>query len=893
MKIADFDILESSPKRGELLDQLRLLNAHDSDYPRDKTVHQVFQETARRWPDGIAVIHDGQSWTYRELDTASDRMARFLQGQGFPAGTIVGFMLDQTFDICMTLVGILKAGYAYLPIDGDMPYERARYVMDDTCARAIVSSGRYLRVLNRLQRDCRCLEIVLCLDADDASLQEDMVEVESGARQKRPCFRSAVEAEAAGGLAMHGAAEDLAYIMYTSGTTGRPKGVMVPHRAINRLVVNTNYIQIKPEDRILQTGALGFDASTFEIWGALLNGGGLSRPPGESLLDIGEMNRLIREQGTTILWLTSSLFNQFVDQDVTLFEGLRHLLVGGEKLSPHHVNQVRRRYPELTIVNGYGPTENTTFTACHRIEKTYGGDIPIGIPVANTEVWILDEAQEPVPVGVVGEICAGGDGLALGYLNDVDLTAQKFIRHPAEAEERLYRTGDLGRWRADGVIEYLGRLDSQLKVRGYRIEPGEIETQMAQCEGVKQVVVTTRDPGDGVRMLVGYMTGTDTLDIDQIRKDLRRALPEYMIPSHLVRLDQFPLTPNGKVDTHRLPEPAFGDDRRPRTFVPLEGEVENEMGRIWEEILGTRNIGATDSFFDAGGHSLKIAKMVSRIQERFGVEIPLASAFSAPTIRELAATLLDAAAFGVQEVDQILVPLGTARKRSPVFAFPPATGDVLSYVQLADRLDEFRLHAFQFIPAETRVCDYADHIQSVDPDGPYLLLGYSYGGNLAFHVAQEMERRGAGVRAIVMVDSSRRMSRISYPEGEAERVAEAFMAHENLREYFDNVLLREKVYRQIQAYYRYSGQVVETGRVDADLHVILSENAITEHRDEHGRPVADTYKWKELTTGAFEIHSGFGGHNEMLYEPALERNADVIQSILAGNRSDTVNGEPV
>ena len=1130
MKIAEFDLLESSSDRDALIEQVRLLNDHRSDYPRNKTVHQVFEEITRRSPGAIAVVHGSETWTYQQLDSESNRMARFFLTRGFPSGSVIGFVLDHTYDICVTLLGILKAGYVYLPIDHDIPYQRAPYMMEDTRARAFVSSGRHLRLLNRLQWDCPCLDTAICLDIDDffeqvepegekmkrevwdyvgekmfddisgggwkssytgewlsrevmdeygenilrklspllapeirileigcssgismfrlaphvgyylgtdlspkilekseqerdrlgldnihlralpaheiAALGEanfDIVVINSvtqyfsdhnylravlrgaialmkpqgslflgnlfdrdlqdqfieslekykqahrgessrtkvdyseelfvnraflddlcfdlpeiaqieytemfgreaselkeytfdailqidkappvrqkhGARHKYQFARSAIDAHAAEPVEVQCTAQDLAYIMYTSGTTGKPKGVMVPHRAINRLVINTNFIQIGPEDRILQTGALGFDAATFEVWGALLNGARLSRPPEISLLDVGEMKQLIRERDTTILFLTTSLCNQFVDQDISVFGELKSLLVGGEKLSPHHMNQVRVRFPELTIINGYGPTENTTFTTCHRIEGTHAGDIPIGTPVANTEVWILDEAQELVPVSAVGEICAGGDGLALGYVNGPELTARKFIRHPFKPAERLYRTGDLGRWLADGTIEYLGRVDSQLKVRGHRIEPGEIEAQIGRCEGVKQAVVTSRDFGDGTQTLVSHITGTATLDVDEVREEIRRVLPEYMIPSYLVTLDQFPLTPNGKVDRHRLPDPDISGDRGSRPRLPLEGELEEKLERIWKEILGVRGIGATDNFFDAGGHSLKVTKMVSSIEKHLGVQIPLAAAFKAPTIRGLAATLVEQAKFGIPEVDEVLVPLGPSGNRPALFAFPPGTSDALSYVQLADGLPDFRLYAFQFIAAQSRIGDYADYIQSVDPHGPYLFLGYSYGGNLAFHVAQEVERRGKRVRTIIMVDSSRRMAKFSYPEGEAERLASEFMGHESLRAYFTNDLLKEKVVQQIQAYYRYSEETVETGTVQADLQVILSENAITKHHDEKGRLVADTFKWAELTAGAFETHRGFGTHNQMLYEPALAQNAEIIQTIFS------------
>jgi amino acid adenylation domain-containing protein len=1130
MKITEFDLLDSSAERDELLEQVRRLNDCRSDYPRDKTVHHVFQEVAARHPQALAIAHDGKSWTYEDLDTASNRLAHFLLHRRYANGSVISVILDHTFDICVTLLGILKAGHAYLPIDHDVPYQRARYLLDDTRAQALISSRRHLNLLNGLQWDCHHLRDILCVDAadyhaeiepegekmkqgiwdyvgeemfddisgggwkssytgdwlsrevmdeygenahqklsplltseskiieigcssgismfrlapqvayylgtdlspkileksecervrrglDNLSLQAmpaheidtlreadfdvviinsviqcfsghnylrsvltkalgqmkskgwiflgnlfdrelkdrfleslneyrrchhgdgsrtktdysdelfidraflddlrfdfpEIAQIEysylvghqaselreftfdailridktacpgtSGERSKHQFDRSAIDAAASTAVDVSGKSEDLAYVMYTSGTTGEPKGVMIPHRAINRLVINTNYVQISSDDRILQTGALGFDASTFEIWGALLNGASICRPPENSLLDVGKMKQLTHSTGTSILWLTSSLFNQYVDSDVTVFEGLRHILVGGERLSPTHVNQVRLRFPQLTLTNGYGPTENTTFTSYHHIDTTYNGEIPIGVPVANSEVWILDEEQALVPLGVVGEICAGGDGLALGYLNDPELTEQKFINHPFSPGERLYRTGDLGRWLPGGTIEYRGRIDSQLKVRGHRIESGEVETQMALCEGVKQAVVIGRDLGDGMQTLLGYMTGTRALDMEDMREEMRQVLPEYMVPSYLIELEELPLTPNGKVDRKRLPSPTTQRSQQSGSKRPLVGPVEQELGGIWEEVLGVSTIGPTDSFFDAGGHSLRLSKMVTATQEHFGVEIPLSAAFRAPTIRQLAILLEENAKFGIREVDSVLVPLTAPDKGPVVFAFPPGTGDVLSYVQLAASLETFQFMAFQFIVADTRIGDYADHIHATEPNGPYLLVGYSYGGNLAFHVARELERRGKQVETIIMIDSSRRLTRITYPEGEPERVARQFMEHESLRSYFSSELLRQRVFRQIHAYYEHSQETVDEGMVQADQHVILAEDAVTEYRNEAGSLEATTSGWRELTSSSFTTHDGSGHHNQMLYGPALERNIRIIRSILTG-----------
>ncbi len=367
-------------------------------------------------------------------------------------------------------------------------------------------------------------------------------------RHKYQFDRRILETYSSESLAERSDANGLAYVIYTSGTTGLPKGVMIEHHSISRLVINTNYIQLDASVRILQTGSLAFDASTFEIWGALLNGGCFCRPPEHAVLDATEMKHFVQQYGMTTMWLTASLFNQLVDMDISIFNGLKHLLVGGEKLSVHHVNKVKTAYPDLVVINGYGPTENTTFTACHRIDKLYQQDIPIGQPVSNTQVLILDTKDELVPVGVAGEICAAGEGLARGYLNDPVLTKEKFVPYPFKPGERIYRTGDLGRWLPDGAIEFLGRKDEQVKVRGYRIEPGDIENHLLQHEAVKEAVVIAKDFGPDSKELLAYVTLQEELDVEELREHLKNRLPDYMIPAYFTKLDQLPLTPNGKVN---------------------------------------------------------------------------------------------------------------------------------------------------------------------------------------------------------------------------------------------------------------------------------------------------------------------------------------------------------
>ena len=694
-------------------------------------------------------------------------------------------------------------------------------------------------------------------------------------RHKHQLDRRAIESASEAPVVSAATPDSLAYVIYTSGTSGRPKGVLVPHRAIVRLVKETNFITLDASTRVLMTGAVAFDASTFEIWGALLNGGTLIRPPDLALLDAADMKRRIRESRATTMWLTASLFNQFADTDVEMFAGLGQLLVGGERLSPPHVNAVRRAHPRLELINGYGPTENTTFTICHRIEREYDHDIPLGRPIASTGVLILDPAGESVPIGIPGEICAGGDGLARGYLHDAALTASRFVPHPWDAGRRLYRTGDRGRWDADGLVEFLGRMDDQVKIRGYRIEPAEIEHRLREIEGVRDVVVLAAEDADRGREIVAYVTGA--VDVESLRAVLKSQLPDYMVPARFVALDRLPLNANGKVDRRALPRPereASGPASMPAT------ETERELVRIWQDVLGASRVGATDNFFDIGGHSLKVTKLVALIQQRLGVQVPLAAVFRSPTVRDLARYMLDAATYGVSLADEAMVALGGSPDAPAVFALPPGTGDVLGYIPLAPLLAPVRLYAFNFIEAESRLGDYADLIVQTDPDGPHRLLGYSSGGNLAIHLAAELERRGRRVSDIVMIDSARNVAPYPYVEDDVMKVADAYLNHETIRPYLATPVLRDKVIRKIVAAYRLLSRTVDDVVVDANIHVVLEADA-TKEWSHDGTVIASVPAWRQATRGQLHIHQGAGSHNEMLFEPALQQNAEIVRRALS------------
>jgi aspartate racemase len=430
--------------------------------------------------------------------------------------------------------------------------------------------------------------------------------------------------------------------MYTSGSTGMPKGVAVTHRNVVRLVRGADYADLGPEQVWLQSAPISFDASTLEIWAPLLNGGRLAlRDAGRASLD--GLARAIARHGVTSLWLTAGLFHHMVDDRLEALRPLRQLLAGGDVLSPEHVRRVRETLPDLALINGYGPTEGTTFTCCHPVTGLAGGSVPIGRPIANARVYVLDEEMQPVAPGVEGVLYAGGDGLARGYLGRPDLTAERFVPDPFSGRtgrpgERLYRTGDQVRWLPDATLEFLGRRDGQMKIRGFRVESGEVETALARHPAVRQAAVVARE-GVGGKVLIGYVTLSAPLPDPpgaELQRFLREWLPEPMIPTVWAVLDDLPLTPNGKVDRRALPAPEAPHERRDRGRREPRTPLERDVVAICSEVLGVERVGLDDNFFELGGHSLLATQLVARLGDRLRLEIPLSLVFDAKSLGDLA-----------------------------------------------------------------------------------------------------------------------------------------------------------------------------------------------------------------------------------------------------------------
>lgn len=580
-------------------------------------VHQLVESQAEQYPAAVAVTYAGETLTYRELNQHANQLASLLRQSGVGPEVRVGVYLKRSLELIVSLLAILKAGGAYVPLDPAYPAERLAYILADARVQLILSQQSLTESLPRTAIS------VLCVD----SLSEELA--------RQPVSDIASRAEA----------RNLAYVMYTSGSTGQPKGVAITHRSIVNLTHQPGYARISRADVFLQLASIAFDASTFQIWGSLINGAHLVVAPAEKV-SMAELSQVMHRHQVSVLLLTAGFFNQLVEMQLEGLRPVKQLLVGGEALSVPHVHAVLDRFPECQVINGYGPTENTTFACCYTVQAhdTLDPSVPIGKPIPNTQAYVLDEQLQPVPPGVTGELYVGGEGLARGYLNRPDLTAERFVPHPFShiPGARLYRTGDLVNARADGTLLFVGRRDGQVKLRGFRVECGEIESCLARHSTIQSAVVMLRADRPGDEQLVAYLVPHEKANANrratesELRQYLQKWLPEYMVPGAYVWLDTLPLTPHGKVDRRALPAPA--KEREPDTleYKAPSSPVEQKLAGIWAEVFRLERVGVTDNFFELGGHSILAIRLVGQIQALFQVQISLGTLFEHPTVAELA-----------------------------------------------------------------------------------------------------------------------------------------------------------------------------------------------------------------------------------------------------------------
>ncbi|MEM9537940.1 MAG: amino acid adenylation domain-containing protein [Cyanobacteria bacterium P01_E01_bin.42] len=603
-KLAHYPLLSPEEQHKILVEW----NRTESEYPRHACIQALFEEQVAQNPEAIALIFQTETLTYQELNQKANRLAHYLQTLGVGNESLVGVCLERSPQLIIALLGIIKAGGAYLPLDPTYPSDRLALMVKDADVEIILSETS---LRNHLPK------VPYSLD-----LEERAEEI----AQYSP--ENAIAATPA---------TSLAYVMYTSGSTGKPKGVSVTHRNILRLVKNTNYISFNTDDTFLQLASPSFDAATWEIWGSLLNGVRLVLFP-ERQPSLVTLGRILRQHRVTALFLTTRLFQLIIDERLKDLQPLRLLLTGGEVSSTAHLEKCRQVLQHCQLVHVYGPTENTTFTSYYPIlsKRERVESIPIGRPIANTRVYILDPQKQPVPIGVAGELYTGGDGVARGYLNRPELNAERFIKSPFVEGDRLYKTGDLARYLPDGNIEFLGRIDRQVKIRGFRIEPGEIEAVLCQHPQVKQAIAIVQENDIGDKSIVVYAIAKKiSFKLEELRHFLQQQLPHYLQPSAIAVLERFPLTTNGKINFRALPDPDL-EQKREKEFIAPRTPTEIAIANIFALVLKQERVGIEDNFFHLGGHSLLASQAISRLCQHFDLEIPLKLLFEQPILEDLA-----------------------------------------------------------------------------------------------------------------------------------------------------------------------------------------------------------------------------------------------------------------
>lgn len=696
------------------------------------TIVERFAVQAARHPHAKAFDALG----YRELDEQSSRLAHAMRAAGVAKGDRVAVSRAKSADVAVAWLAVLKAGAAYLPIDGELPAERIAFMLRDAEVKVVVADDV---IASRLAREGIT---ILRPDAEGARIA------------RLPATAPDVAIDAA----------DPAYVIYTSGSTGTPKGVVVPHRAVLRLVLDTDYLQIRADDIVAQLANPAFDASTFEFWGALLNGARIAPIARDTALAPRALAAALASQRVSVMFITTALFNSVARALPGAFAPLRCVLFGGEAVEPHWVREVLRAGPPARLLHVYGPTEATTFATWHEVRAVDEdrATVPIGRPIAHTDAYVLRADGDLAAVGEGGELWLGGPGLAMGYLGRPDLTAERFVDRemPGSGRRRLYRTGDRVRLRDDGAIEYLGRLDRQVKVRGHRIELDEVESALAELPSVREAVVELAGATADTRQVVAWVVPADATGAPpNLLRELRKRLPDYMLPGAIVWMRRLPLNANGKIDRRALPPP--GDTAQPNAGVRVEPRdmFESVIADLWRELLGVR-VGVHDHFFEVGGHSLLAARLVDAIEQRTGYALPLTAMFTDDTVAGLASAIRAGARAPADPIHRVNEG-GT--RRPFVYLHGDFTGGGFYSQTFARALGAdqptFIVHPHGMVDAaipdtiEAMARERLEALLAVQPVGPYLLGGHCAGGLVAFEMARQLEARGESVLSVVLIEA--------------------------------------------------------------------------------------------------------------------------------------------
>lgn len=875
-------------------------------------LHTYIEAQAARNPDRIAVSHQDRALTYGELNAAANQLAHELIGRGVRPDMPVGICLRRCPEMVVALLAILKAGGAYLPLDPGYPPERLKFKVDDANIRVLVTD------LELHEKLALPVSVVLCVDRDGPEW--------AGLSRENPVVDLDLS--------------NLAYFIYTSGSSGRPKGVMIEHRAVSHFVqAAIQHYGISSEDCMLQFGSISFDLAVEEIFTCLVAGGRLQLRDEDMMGSSSLFMRRCQEWGVTILDLPTAYWHQLVADleqgDLRFPKEVRLVIIGGERVLPGAVQAwLRKVGGRPRLFNSYGPTETTVVATGYWIDDDLPSrsQVPIGKPLANTEIYVLDGRKRLVPIGAEGELYIGGQSVSRGYLNRPELTAACFVEDPfrAGSGRKLYKTGDRVRFLQDGSLEFLGRIDTQVKIRGFRIEPGEIETMLLRCSDVREAVVLALADSSGGHLLTAYVVPSKERPVAprELTGFLKKSLPGYMVPAALVLLERLPLTPNGKIDTRALPAPLPSDMTAESQDVSRTGPnnpLEEKLARIWAEVLGLPNVGIGDRFFDLGGHSLQAFRMLTMIREQLEVEIQLSALFQAPSVAEMAVLL---AQKGVEVPWSPLVPFQGQGTRLPFFAIHGGHGEVLFYKGLAEHLGPdqpfYALRArgndFPDNPhrtVEEMAADYIRAIRSIQPDGPYRIGGASFGGIVAFEMAKQLQESGLAVERLILFDTGGfREFLTPLPLGRRVLNLLRYLPRYGLREVWHRLkirILRFFVSESVVEFYRATGtlpkessaiiftwQAVWQANLEAaDRYVptvypgeLTLIRAVDDGNYMWYRYDSD-YGWGELSEGGVVGYDVPGTHIGMFQEPYVKRLAETMEVLLSGATQQRVGGGAV
>lgn len=816
-------------------------------YGVNKTLHLLFEEQAKLTPSGIALIYGDQSMSYAMLNQYANQLARHLIEEGIENAENVALIAERSFEMIIGMLAILKAGGAYVPIDPDYPLERQAYIIQNSNSKIVLSDQKPFTTAGtdrlkfiRLDRDLRNT-----YDSHDLNLTKS-----SG---------------------------DLAYTIYTSGSTGRPKGVMIEHHSAVNLVewVNKKY-NVNEKDCLLFITSMCFDLSVYDIFGMLASGGTVVIADKQELRDVFTLKDLMVSRRITFWDSVPTTFNYLMDiieeADGYQQHDLRLAFLSGDWIPVALPERIKKSFPSVKVISLGGATEGTVWSNYYEVENVAKDQvsIPYGKPIHNNAFYILNDRKELAPIGAAGELYIGGVGVARGYANDQEKTEAAFFKNPF-ATGKMYKTGDLGRFLPDGNMEFLGRKDHQVKIRGFRVELGEVENQLQKHPSVRAAVVVDKTDERKVKYLCAYVVAEDGLNTQDLKLFLAKTLPDYMIPGVFVQIESIPLTANGKVDRKALPDKVREDNAA--DYFPASTPAEIKLEKIWKEVLGVPMISVTDSFFDLGGHSLMVVTLINKVNQEFGVNLPLLKVFETPVFKTISEYIEYALGLNKVTEEQDVVLLNQPAERK-LFFFPPGVGYSLVYGELASRLKDIAFYGFNFIEKEDPIDQYISLITSYQPEGPYVLGGYSSGGNLAYHVAKAMTEKGMLVSDIIMLDSFKKSAPIIMTVEERIKYIEAYVEPQAGNSNTETLLtpeLKTKVKQKVAAYFDFLNEREETEAVGSSIHLLKSaDKPDPDNRDD----------WRQVVKGTFYKYPGKGTHMEMLTDEGLAYNGELLNKIL-------------